>query len=69
MPNDAKTLASQFKELEAITQELERGDLDIELAIGKYEKGVKLAKDLKSKLKDMENRIELVKLEESKTIS
>ncbi len=62
MPTDTKTLATQFKELEAITQELERGDLDIELAIGKYELGVKLAKDLKNKLKDMENRIEQIKL-------
>lgn len=62
MPTDTKTLATQFKELEAITQELERGDLDIELAIGKYELGVRLAKDLKTKLKDMENRIEQIKI-------
>jgi exodeoxyribonuclease VII small subunit len=60
MPSDTKTLATQFKELEAITQELERGDLDIELAIEKYELGVKLAKDLKNKLKNMENKIELI---------
>lgn len=65
MPTDTKTLATQFKELETITQELERGDLDIELAIGKYEAGVKLAKDLKSKLKSMENRIESIKLSEN----
>jgi len=63
MPTSDKTLATQFKELEAITQELERGDLDIELAIEKYESGVKLAKDLKQKLKEMENRIEAIKLE------
>jgi exodeoxyribonuclease VII small subunit len=60
MPSDTKTLATQFKELEAITQELERGDLDIELAIEKYELGVKLAQDLKNKLKNMENKIELI---------
>lgn len=62
MSTDPKTLATQFKELEAITQELEQGDLDIELAIEKYELGVKLAKDLKSKLKDMENRIEKINI-------
>jgi exodeoxyribonuclease VII small subunit len=60
MPSDTKTLSTQFKELEAITQELERGDLDIELAIEKYELGVKLAQDLKNKLKNMENKIELI---------
>jgi exodeoxyribonuclease VII small subunit len=65
MPNDAKALATQFKELEAITQELDQGELDIELAIEKYETGVKLAKDLKNKLQEMENRIEQIKHSDS----
>lgn len=58
-----KSLSKSFAELENITEEFEKGEINIEEAIPKFKKGLKLAKELKEKLNEIENEIEEVKKE------
>lgn len=51
------TFASQFAELEEITKWFEKGDISIEDALGKFERGLKLAEDLQSYLQGVEQRV------------
>lgn len=46
-----------FRELQKITERFERDDLDLELAMREYERGLHLAKQLKSRLKELENAV------------
>jgi len=48
-------------ELEAIMLELQRDDLDIDLAIKHYERGLELIKALENYLKTAENKISELK--------
>jgi exodeoxyribonuclease VII small subunit len=57
------SVSDAFNQLEAITQELQQGDLDLELAIPKFKHGVQLAKLLKNKLAVLENEIQEINLE------
>ena len=52
-----KNFTQKFAELEKITEQLESGDLDLEKSMVLFEKGIKLAEELKKKLKEAENRI------------
>ncbi len=60
----------KFKEamekLEKIVDELEKGDLDLDEAINKFEEGIKLSKLLKKKLDEAEQKIEIIKKKEIK---
>ncbi|MBI3120328.1 MAG: exodeoxyribonuclease VII small subunit [Candidatus Kerfeldbacteria bacterium] len=51
----------QLKKLEEITAYLEQPDLDLEQGLGKFEEGLKLAKELKSRLHSLEQTIETIK--------
>ena len=55
-------LEKAFAELEKITTDLQAEDLDLEAAIGKFEKGLQLSEQLKTRLAEIENRIQTVKL-------
>ncbi len=48
-------------ELESIAQYLQGSDVDIDQAIAKYERGVKIAKDLQAYLKTAENKVRSLK--------
>jgi len=48
-------------ELEAILLELQSGDLDIDEAVKKYQRGSEIVKELQDYLKDAENRVKKVK--------
>ncbi|MFA6027453.1 MAG: exodeoxyribonuclease VII small subunit [Patescibacteria group bacterium] len=51
----------KFNELEKITQELENGDLDLEVSLKQFEKGLKIASELKRHLNEAENKIKTLK--------
>ncbi|MDQ5931387.1 MAG: Exodeoxyribonuclease 7 small subunit [Patescibacteria group bacterium] len=51
------SFSQQFAELEEITKWFEKGDVSIEDALGKFERGLKLAEDLQSYLQGVEQRV------------
>jgi exodeoxyribonuclease VII small subunit len=52
-------------ELAALVEELEQGDLDLEVAIQKYEEGRKLEKALLLELKGYEKRLDVLMRDDS----
>lgn len=61
--NKEQSLAEAFTELEKITGEFERGEVDLEKGILKFKRGLELAKKLKARLTEIENEIEEIKIE------
>lgn len=57
-----QSLSESFSELEKITEEFERGEVDLEKGIPKFKRGLELAKRLKYKLSAIENEIEEIKV-------
>ena len=57
---NTKTFEENLKELETIVAELEKGELSLEDAISKFEKGIKVSKECNSKLEDAENKINIL---------
>jgi exodeoxyribonuclease VII small subunit len=55
------SFAQSFAELEKITSLFERDDLDLDEAMKEYERGLVLAKQLKTRLKELENTVETLK--------
>lgn len=55
------SFAESFAELEAITTDLERDDLDLDDAVTKFERGLQLAQQLKTKLSSVEQRVEAIR--------
>lgn len=53
--------AESFKELEDIAEWFEQGEPDLEQGLKKYERASELAKGLKTKLDQAENRIKEIK--------
>lgn len=51
--------------LENIVQELERGELTLEMSLARYEQGVGLARFCASKLDEAEKRIEILQIDEA----
>ena len=49
------------EELETILEVLQSGDLDIDEAVNKYERGIEIVKDLQKYLKEAENKVTKVK--------
>ncbi|MFH1425894.1 MAG: exodeoxyribonuclease VII small subunit [Candidatus Kerfeldbacteria bacterium] len=58
---NSDSFAKQFEELEAIVGSLEDGKLDLDASLKQFEKGLKIAQDLKATLKTVENSIETLK--------
>ena len=59
--SDKKPLKAQLAELEELVAWFDQDDLDIEQAIEKFEKGSKLADDIKTELAQFENKITVLK--------
>jgi exodeoxyribonuclease VII small subunit len=57
------TFAKAYEELQALTAEFEKGDLDLEKAIPKFKRAAELAKLLKQKLAVLENQIEEIDID------
>ena len=49
-----------MKRLEEIAQELEKGDLDLDKSVAKFEEGMKLSKQCNKLLEDAEKRITIL---------
>lgn len=60
---DDITLGQAFEELEKISSQLERGDIDLEKSIPQLRRSFELAKFIKKRLAEIENEIEEVKAE------
>ena len=63
--NKQKTFQERMAELAALVEELEQGDLDLEVAIQKYEEGRKLEKALLLELKGYEKRLDVLVRDDS----
>lgn len=61
--DDKKTLSYQelSNELDSILQELQAGDLDIDDAVKKYERGMQILQELETYLKTAENKVKKIK--------
>jgi exodeoxyribonuclease VII small subunit len=53
--------AEQFSELEEITRWFERGDVDLDEGLKKYERGLALAALCKDRLREIENTVVALK--------
>jgi exodeoxyribonuclease VII small subunit len=51
------TFTEQFAELEEITRWFERGDVDLDEGLQKYERGLALATLCKARLREIENTV------------
>ena len=56
----AADLEKALSELEKLVDELESGDLPLEQAMKKFERGVKLTRDCQSALADAEQRVDIL---------
>ena len=65
MANEEK-FETKLEELEKMVPELERGDVDLDDAIEKYTKAMKLAKECSQKLKTAEENINKILTENGK---
>jgi exodeoxyribonuclease VII small subunit len=62
MSDKAKVdFSKDLKELEAIVESLETGEIDLDKSLDQFEKGMELANRLKNYLDDVENRVEVIK--------
>ena len=57
-----------LKKLEAIVDQLESGDVDLEKSVKLYEEGMRLKKICEEKLKNVEMQIKKIKTENNKII-
>lgn len=53
--------AKAFEELEKIVIEFEKGEIDLDAGLDKFERGLALARDLKKYLAEVENKVEVLK--------
>ena len=54
------TFEEAMKQLEIITSELEKGDLDLDKSVAKFEEGMNLSKQCSNLLEDAEKRITIL---------
>jgi exodeoxyribonuclease VII small subunit len=59
-PDDPPTFEAALGQLEAIVSELERGALDLDDSLSRYERGVRLLSRCRSTLQDAERRVALL---------
>ena len=60
LPDDPPTFEAALGQLEAIVAELERGALDLDASLSRYERGVRLLSRCRSTLQDAERRVALL---------
>ncbi len=58
----SKSFQKQFEELEKIVASFESGKFDLDEGLEKFEEGLKIATELKKRLKEAENRLEEIKV-------
>jgi len=55
-----KSIEARLSELEAILEELESGDLELDQALKRFEQGVKLSRECQKTLEDAEMKIKIL---------
>ena len=68
-PISEMTFEQAMSELERIVTELERGDVPLEDSISLYEKGAELKKRCETKLKEAEQKIAAITLDEDGSVT
>ena len=63
-----QTFETAIKQLEDIVEKLEAGDVDLENYVSLYEQGMQLKKFCEQKLKEVELKINKIKIENGKII-
>ncbi len=67
-PISKMTFEQAMSELERIVTELERGDVPLEDSISLYEKGAELKKRCETKLKEAEQKVAAITLDEDGSV-
>ena len=62
------TFEEAMRELEQVVGQLERGDVALEQSIGLYERGAALKAHCAAKLKDAEEKVELIRAAEGRAV-
>ena len=57
---NTQSIESRLTELEAILEELESGELELDRALKKFEQGVKLSRECQKTLEDAELKIKIL---------
>jgi len=57
---NTQSIESRLTELEAIVEELESGDLELDQALKKFEQGVKISRECQKTLEDAELKIKIL---------
>ncbi len=60
MTSKTPSFEQSMQELESIVDEMEKGDLSLESALEKFEKGIHLAKTSQKMLKDAEQKVQIL---------
>ncbi len=68
-PISEMTFEQAISELERIVTELERGDVPLEDSISLYEKGAELKKRCETKLKEAEQKVAAITLDEDGSVT
>lgn len=68
-PISEMTFEQAMSELERIVTELERGDVPLEDSISLYEKGAELKKRCETKLKEAEQKVAAITLDENGSVT
>ena len=68
-PISEMTFEQAMSELEKIVTELERGDVPLEDSISLYEKGAELKKRCETKLKEAEQKVAAITLDEEGSVT
>ncbi len=61
MTNEPFSFDDGLDRLEALVQQLERGDLSLEVALARFEEGIALSRDLQSRLLEAQRRVDVLK--------
>lgn len=69
MPATKESFEKQFQELEAIVAKLESGTANLDESLDQFKHGLELAQELKQKLTEVENRVEIIKKKFSKDLA
>ena len=60
MENNEASFADKMKRLEEIAVELEKGDLDLDTSVTKFEEGMKISKECNEMLEKAEKKITML---------
>ena len=58
---DKQSFQDSFSELEKLVQEFEKGEMDLDDSLKKFERGLELAAQCKSRLAVIENKVKEIK--------